>query len=112
MRRIRFRATIGELTQMMANAVNRSKPVGLGIFHFQDKWYTAKEMESSLFMSDVNLDYYDGRMVKLYIRHNPDGTYEMRDEFRPDYQSFCGEYPTGRALLHSVGITDFQILEA
>lgn len=114
MNRIVFKATKEQLLQMMANAVNASAPVGLGALHFRSKIYTPEELERYLYgtpdeIHSVDMDYVDGRMVKLFIHAIHVELYVMRYEFQPAYQSFYHKYPTGASLLESVGIEDFKV---
>jgi len=44
-------------------------------------------------------DYVFGRMMKLCVKYNDAGVEIDGDDWRRDYQAFCGKYPDGRALL-------------
>lgn len=106
---MRFKATDKQLATVMANAVNASRPVGLGFLHFDDsKKYTPDDFIDELKTNTgwVNLDYVGGRMVKFRLTPEKDGYYEIADSAIPqsDYQSWCGTYRTYRELLDSAGI--------
>lgn len=109
---IEFSATEEQLLQIMANAVNHSNPAGLGFLHFQIKDYKPEEMKKYIcdegpFYADI--DYADGRMVKLTIfRGDEKGTYKIQEGFRSDYQSFMYQYPTPQNLIASVGIKNWS----
>ena len=112
---IKFTATADQLLKIAANAVIASRPGGMGFLHFQDKFYVWQEMEQYMRGDGtpdtpvVSLDYVDGRMVKLTIFNaERPGEYYIRDNFRPDYQSFCGTYPRVRDLIGSVGLCESQ----
>ena len=105
---VEFEATEEQLLQIMANAVNHSSPAGLGFLHYQMKNYKPEEMKRYIFNEGClysDIDYADGRMVKLAIfKGDKDGTYKIREGFSPDYQSFMHRYPTPQNLIASVGI--------
>lgn len=105
---VEFEATEEQLLQIMANAVNHSSPAGLGFLHYQMKYYKPEEMKRYIFNEGqlyADIDYADGRMVKLTIfKGDKDGTYKIQEGFRSDYQSFMHEYPTPKNLIASVGI--------
>lgn len=43
---MKFKATKNQLLCIMANAVNFSRPVGLGFLQFEDKIYSPEDMEN------------------------------------------------------------------
>jgi hypothetical protein len=49
---------------------------------------------------EVEADYVFGRMMKLVLKFGPDWVETRNDDFppRPDYQSWCRQYPTYKAL--------------
>lgn len=103
---MKFNATRNQLLCIMANAVNASTPMGLGFLQYQNKAYNVQDMEPYVIDSErifADLDYVDGRMVKLTI-FKEEGQYVIRDDFRADYQSFVNLYPTVEALIKSAGI--------
>ena len=102
---MKFTATEAQLKQIMANAHNAAAPVGMGMMQFIPGDKTADDFELT---GDpgrpVSMDYSQGRMVKLCIRMTESGAYSMGPiEPSPDYQSWCAEYPTNRALAESAG---------
>jgi hypothetical protein len=98
-----FKATKNQLRLIALNAVNASVPVGLGVFHFQAKNYGLGDLPEMLRDDgSVNLDYVNGRMVKLYIKAKGEDTYEIRDTATSDYQSWVSKYKTPRELVLSV----------
>lgn len=109
---IEFDATEEQILQIMANAINHSIPAGLGFLHFQTKDYKPEETkrcivnESCLY---ADIDYFDGRMVKLAIfKNSKSGKYEIMEGFDKEYQSFATTYPTPQILIASVGITQWS----
>lgn len=99
---MKFKATPEQVKQIIANAVNAAIPVGMGFLHFIPKTYTAADIPDDRLVHGV--DYFDGRMTKLYIESHGDGTYSLPDDKpRRDYQSWCGSFPTYRALVESAG---------
>jgi hypothetical protein len=102
---IRFRATEDQLGQILANAVNNSKAVGLGLLHETGKVFTKDDFD----LHSMELDYVQGRMVKLGLREK-NGFYFIYDDIpRIDWQSWASKYPTYESLLNSVGIIEFEI---
>ena len=96
--------TDAQVRTMMALAVNASNPGGpqsLGWFQYApEKTYTAEDFKDNDITRDAYLDYVDGRMVKLSMRHMADGTWDCPDhEPRSDYQSWVRVYPTYQALV-------------
>jgi len=88
--------------QLAANAINASKPMGMGWLHYTPTSYTLEDAARCISDRGINIDYFEGRMVKLYVRRNGD-MYSFNDgEPRGDYQSWCVEYPTYQALIDSV----------
>lgn len=103
---MKFKATKNQLLCIMANAVNFSRPVGLGFLQFEDKIYSPEDMEKYILNDDTifaDLDYVDGRMVKLTI-FKEGSQYVIKDNFSLGYQSFANRYPTVSELLKSVNI--------
>ena len=102
---MKFKATEQQVKQIAANAINASKPMGMGIFHYNSgSVFTDLDIEDD----ELYFDYVEGRMVKLNIRDLGDGEYEIADNPTSDYQSWCRTYPTTEALVNSVlvGVTD------
>ena len=101
----RFKATKEELARVFATAVNASKSAGMGFIHYQSKDYAPED-----FAGVQSVDYFDGRMVKLYPRSVEDGVYELRDpkydanDMERTYQSWGGTYPTALALIEAAGL--------
>jgi hypothetical protein len=96
---MKFKATNQQVKQIAANAINASKPMGMGFLHFQaDNNFTADDIEDG----ELYFDYVQGRMVKLRIRDLGNGEYEIADNPTSDYQSWCSTYPTTEALVNSV----------
>lgn len=99
---MQVKLTEKQAKQLIANAVNAASPVGLGILHFEQKQYSPDDVAGCLDQNGIGVDYFHGRMTKLYARRNGD-TYTF-DDFKPDggYQSWASKYPTYEALVDSV----------
>jgi hypothetical protein len=106
---MRFWATEEQVRKMCALAVNASahwlecaRPDG-------PREYTEADFRGEVDgRFNVSLDYFDGRMVKLHMRRTGargDAVqWEVPDrDPRPDYQAWCGAFPTYRALAEKVG---------
>jgi len=107
---MKFVATEDQVRQMAVNAVKASSPMGMGYLHFD----ADAEFHTDDFPIDnfgLNLDYIQGRMVKLTLRKLENNEWETcgRDTPTPDYQSWVRKYPTYEDLCASVGVT--EILE-
>lgn len=100
---MRVHATDEQLKKMAALAVNASEPMGMGILHFQARQYKPEEFNVS---RGIDLDYHQGRMVKLYIRRYENTELIDLPETAPriDYQSWASAYPTYAALAKAAGI--------
>lgn len=108
-----FEATEQQIRQIAANAVNASSPLGMGFLHFKVKDYKPEEIDLQFDQfgftlsksAFVDLDYYQGRMVKLRIRkvENTENRWMVNGEPRGDYQSWAAKYPSNRALVESAG---------
>lgn len=109
---MKFTATDEQLRQLCANAVNASRPAGMGFLHYQSRAYTPDEFQINDRSPIVSLDYVEGRMTKLHISRDETGALELREPI-DDLQSWAVKYPTALALLSSVpGIVTAQGAQA
>lgn len=104
--RVKFTASPDHIFQLITNAINSSKPTGLGIYHYSHTTYTVNNIRDAISLPQVGkvvfVDYFEGRMVKLRILRTGLNTWEFIDtQFRPDYQSFYEAYQTPSDLLES-----------
>ena len=92
-----------EILCMATAAIRASKPMGLGLFHHQNKdsqITPAEVLKSGVFggcpkRESLDIDYFNGRMVKFGARACGDVWSVTRgDSPRPDYQSWAMKYPT------------------
>jgi len=97
---MRFKATEQQILQMAANAVNASKPMGMGFLHYQPN-NQFKPEDFIIKKNGLYLDYVQGRMVKLFIHKIEDNEWEVIGEPRCDYQSWCSKYPAYEDLINS-----------
>jgi hypothetical protein len=109
-----FKASPIQLVNILTKAINASEPMGLGHLDYVKKEYTAAEVGDKITLlwpnaltgPIVNIDYFEGRMVKFYARRLElnGSTFEIHT-FRPpatDYQSWAKTYPTYTSLIGSV----------
>jgi hypothetical protein len=99
-----FKLTNEQVAKACALAVNASVPVGMGFLHYTPKEFTPSDFEVNDSDQRVDLDYVQGRMVKLFLKRNEENheEWEVRDESpRPDYQSWCMTYPTWEDLIEA-----------
>jgi hypothetical protein len=97
-----FNATAEQVAQMVANAVNAAKPMGMGLLrHNPDSQFTAADFLEEAKSGRISIDYLQGRMIKLHIFRKKSGPWFINDKFRSDYQSWCVKFPTPEALINS-----------
>lgn len=99
---MKFKATPEQIKQIFVNAINASKPVGMGFLSFKSREYTTADLEGLDTDQTMDADYIDGRMVKLCIFPKGGNTWETIDQASPDYQSWANTY-TPQSLVESVG---------
>jgi hypothetical protein len=75
--------------------------MGMGFLHYNPELkLTEKDIE--IRNNCINLDYVEGRMVKLRIRKIDGEKWEIIGKPSNDYQSWIAKYPTNEALVNSV----------
>ena len=100
---MKFQATEEQILQIGANAVNAAKAMGMGILHYEDRNYTPKDIEENFNTKELYIDYFKGRMNKMYIKRVPDNYWVITDT-PPNiaYQSWAHKYSTYEELVNSV----------
>lgn len=79
--------------------------VGMGFLHYDPHDVKGSDLGHIDVSRGLDFDYVQGRMMKLSIRRESDGTYSAPDAApRSDYQSWARRYPTYRALIEAAGI--------
>lgn len=107
-----FKANREELQKIAANAINASEPVGMGLIHFKPGDFRPDQIEINPGVNPVYIDYYQGRMVKLMIRHDEErNCWRTENDIRADYQGWKRKYPTAESLLKASGITEMEFEE-
>lgn len=106
---IRFKASNTQIGKVCAAAVNASTPMGLGMLHYDEKRrYSYNEFAPTDKDSKwIDLDYVDGRMVKLHIMYEGKNIWHMSSILKPAYQSWCKTYPTVPHLLEAAGVKNY-----
>ena len=99
---IEFTGTVDQVKLVAANAINASKPVGLGYLHYQPKEYTINDV--SLAESGIYIDYHEGRMVKLNLHRVSDSEWRVSSYVDPEYHSWASTYPSMQDLLQSAKV--------
>lgn len=109
MKMISFKATDKQIATMCALATNASKPVGMGIIHYNPDTAWTEDDFFKLVRGErqwVNLDYIEGRCVKVSLWRG-----EKRNEWKyaahepnANYQTWIDEYPTFPDLMKAAGI--------
>ena len=101
----KFKATGEQLAQVMTNAVNASKPMGMGFLHFDPKEISVGEFMGKADPSNfTSIDYWQGRMVKIHAHKEQDGSFCFYGVPRSDYQSWSHKYSSYAELLASAGV--------
>ena len=104
---MRILATDEQMKRMAANAINASRPAGMGYLHYKAESKfdsSAVEILNGTTKPYLKVDYHEGRMVKFYADKLEEGVWEVRDiDLDPEYQSWYLEYPTWQAIVESVG---------
>lgn len=108
-----FKATKQQLKEIIKNAVNASRPMGMGFLQFEEKDYTPEEIKlpSDIVPCPIYVDYFAGRMVKLHFALAGDDRWKTRNEVELDYQSWARKYPTTLDLLKASGIEEYDLKE-
>jgi len=96
-------ATDEQVKTMGALAANASEPMGMGFLHY-DGGTTFKPEDFKLDPRGFFPDYVQGRMVKLRMWRKGPNSWEIPDEARPDYESWCGKYPSYTDLARAAGV--------
>lgn len=103
-----FKASKKQLRQVAAAATNASRPVGMGFLHYDsDRVFTPDDFKGEIDKSGLNLDYVQGRMVKIRFAAIEGKRHYYRtytDETNPEYESWCATYATYTDLLKVAGI--------
>jgi len=101
----KFKATNEQVIQMATNAVNASRPVGMGMLQYQPNDLTTDQIKGIMDDDGFSLDYVQGRMVKMRIKKLEGSLWQMQYETNTEYQSWGTKYPTAHDLIKSAGIT-------
>lgn len=98
---MKFDANEDVVLEMARLAVNAAVPVGMGFLHAEQKDYAVDDVRPCLRPRGLEIDYFRGRMIKLRIRRNDDGSWEMDGDPCRGYQSWVSRYPSNEALLEA-----------
>lgn len=83
-------------------AIAASQPMGMGFLHYTEADDNPSEKAvraECLGPSSLCVDYYNGRMVKLYLDKDKDGNYTVPSRTpNIEYQSWVRQYPTYERL--------------
>lgn len=119
---LKFKATKEQLLKVATLAVNASSAFGMGFMHYVEKDYTEKEVDAVINCGDLfnmqnkigdkefYIDYFRGRMVKLYARKKEDGFFYCENKTKSDYQSWNHKYKTYIDLLKAAGIDSVELV--
>ncbi len=114
---MRFLATDEQAQSLAARAVNASIGVGSGLQRYlahevvdtnDIKIKIEKPFSSSPGSKVIDIDYFNGRMVKLILLKVSEGVWKFQgscDSPNLDYQSWAAKYPTAQSLIEAEGLT-------
>ena len=85
---------------MAKMAIMASVPVGMGHFH-HDPSLTEDRIQFDDFDTEFHIDYYQGRMVKFYVKKINNG-WQFHDKINTEYQSWARAYPSYESLYNAV----------
>lgn len=98
-----------DLVKLAQEAYRLSSPQGLGFLHFTPEPLPEEEAKQCVFDDDIsfklNMDYVNGRAVKLTVHKEKDGTLSLPDSW---YDHTDEQY---KELLLSVGIELQEFVE-
>jgi hypothetical protein len=98
-----FKATEEHLLEIGALAVNAAEPVGMGYLHYVEGDYKPEDLRENLEKDgSLYIDYFRGRITKLYIQKIQNETYRTRNDLNTEYQSFGKLYKDFKALIDTV----------
>ena len=96
-----FKATEQEVKEIGANAIQYSRPFGLGYLGYRSE-LVIKPEDIDLEDGNLNLDHVAGQCVKLFIRNIGGEMWEIAESPTRDYQTWVSKWPTNEALVESV----------
>ena len=105
---MKFTATDEQVRMMAALASQHSKPMGMGLYHYNSSTKfvpTQFEFEKNYSgKRQMYCDYVEGRMVKLCLNEVEEGVWEPNNDTpNSEYQSWSHKYPTYRELVEAAG---------
>ena len=103
---MKFKANDEQAKAIALKAIEASDPVGRGVWHYESELRNreVKIVHGDLSDSkEIDVDYYEGRMVKLYLWSGVPNIWNTPDnDPTPAYQSWCHTYKTYKDLVLSV----------
>lgn len=109
MQTVTFKATNKQIAAMCALATNASKPVGMGFLHYNPSTEWKPEDFIAFVRGEhqwVNLDYIEGRCVKLTLwrgKKRNEWSYAAHEP-NDNWQTWLDVYPTYPDLMKAAGI--------
>jgi hypothetical protein len=97
---MKFKATEQQIKEIAVKAITYSKPLGLGFFEALGEM-NIKPEDIELNEYGLDLDYEQGRCVKLFIRRG-EGYWHIDQIADPEYQTWARRYGSNETLISSV----------
>ena len=98
---MKFKATDEQVKQIAINAIMASSPMGLGFIQYNPS-LKLETKNIAIANNLVNIDYFQGRMVKLFMKLENGWWHVDEHRVHPEYQSWVSKYPTMLDLIASV----------
>lgn len=97
-----FKATEQQIKEIAVKAITYSKPLGLVFFQSLGE-INIKPEDIELNQDGLDLNYVEGRCVKLFIRRGlPEGSWHIDNIADPEYQTWARRYGSNETLVSSV----------
>lgn len=94
-----MKLTDKQVIKMAKLAILASVPMGMGFLHHKPNM-TKNDINIEIKDNGLNIDYYQGRMVKFYANKNEDDW--SFGKVHPEYQSWCNKYNSYKTLAKKV----------
>ena len=100
--KMKFEATEEQIKQIGINAIKASKPAMFGYLGTESIKRPVTLDDLNIDENGLRIDYFRGKMVKLFVRKETEDQWELNDSVEFEYQSWISVYPTAKALVESV----------
>ena len=107
---LKFHATDDQIKDLVCNLYNASSAVGIGLLHYDPEPLTPDKVQVT---DRMNLDYVQGRQVKVYFQRIKGCEWVTRDRKpHPDYNTWISKYSSIKEALIDSNITKIKEVES